>query len=366
MNDQYNDLTGSVFKNLLSSFSLKPYSDVLFVTEGIDWVTSQEIRGLSTVTKELGIRARYSKPIPFGLPRQSIFFPSAYFLRRPSLYILGKNRIAFPFYHGYPSSGNPLVLKCFESLKKYHHRIIRIQTSHSYMRGLILETGIDPEKVFLIPIAINPDFFRPQSENSKSQARSQYGIPKDAVVVGLFQKDGIGWGQGEEPKLIKGSDIFLKTVGILKASVPELYVLLSGPARGYVKKGLEQLNIPYKHIYLEHYPQIGQLYQCLDLYIVTSREEGGPKAILESMASGIPLVTTRVGQAMDLVTHQKNALMVDSEDFKALAFWAEKVLSDSQLKNEIIKRGFITANENTYAAHKQLWSEFFRDFVKAD
>jgi len=190
MNGQYNDLTGSVFKNLLSSFSLKPYSDVLFVTEGIDWVTSQEIRGLSTVTKELGIRARYSKPIPFGLPRQSIFFPSAYFLRRPSLYILGKNRIAFPFYHGYPSSGNPLVLKCFESLKKYHHRITRIQTSHSYMRDLILETGIDPEKVFLIPIANSPEFFQPQSSRSKEDALNQFAIPQDAVVVGSFQKDG--------------------------------------------------------------------------------------------------------------------------------------------------------------------------------
>ncbi|MCK4784260.1 MAG: glycosyltransferase family 4 protein [Desulfobacteraceae bacterium] len=365
MNGQYNDLTGSVFKNLLSSFSLKPYSDVLFVTEGIDWVTSQEIRGLSTVTKELGIRARYSKPIPFGLPRQSIFFPSAYFLRRPSLYILGKNRIAFPFYHGYPSSGNPLVLKCFESLKKYHHRITRIQTSHSYMRDLILETGIDPGKVFLIPIAINTDFFQAQSSESKKDARSRFGIPQEAVVVGSFQKDGQGWSEGLEPKLVKGPDIFLKTVRILKESVPELFVLLSGPARGYVKKSLEEFKVPYKHIYLEHYPEISQLYQCLDLYIVGSRQEGGPKAVLESMVCGIPLITTRVGQAMDLVINEQNGIMVEVEDFEGLAFSCRKVLSDAQLRKRIVGNGFATARENTYLAKVPLWKEFFRDFVGA-
>lgn len=353
-----------LIKNTFSSILSPPHSKLFFIDDNANWVLSWEMREVLKISQMLGIDASMAKNV--GIVRQSVFYHSKYVLCRPWLYLYSANNIAFPYFHGTPSSGEPIAVQCYENLQKYHHKVSRIQASHSYMRDIILESGIDPHKVFLIPIAVNPDFFRPQSVGSKSQARSQYGIPQNAMVIGSFQKDGVGWGQGEEPKLIKGPDIFLKTVGILKASVPELFVLLSGPARGYVKKGLEQLNIPYKHIYLEHYPQVGQLYQCLDLYIVTSREEGGPKAILESMASGIPLVTTRVGQAMDLVTHRKNALMVDSEDFEALAFWAEKILSDSQLKNKIIKRGFTTANENTYAAHTQLWREFFRDFVKAN
>ena len=104
------------------------------------------------------------------------------------------------------------------------------------------------------------------------------------MVIGSFQKDGKGWGEGNEPKLIKGPD-----------------VLLTGPARGYVKTGLESLKIPCKHLYLQDYREIGKYYQALDAYLVTSREEGGPKGVLESMASGIPLISTRVGQAQDLV-----------------------------------------------------------------
>jgi len=155
----------------------------------------------------------------------------------------------------------------------------------------------------------------------------------------------------------------LEAVRILRESIPELFVLVSGPARGYVKKGQEQMKIPYKHVYLERYPQIGRLYQCLDLYIIASRQEGGPKAILEAMASGIPLVTTRVGQAMDLATHQVNSLMVDIEDFEGLAFWAEKVLTDNQLRNTLVKKGLVTAKENTYLAHTPLWKKFFEGFV---
>ena len=152
-------------------------------------------------------------------------------------------------------------------------------------------------------------------------------------------------------------------MNVLKKSIPNLFVLLSGPARGYVKKGLEAKKIPYKHIYLKNYPQIGELYQCLDLYIIASREEGGPKAILESMASGIPLVTTKVGQAMDLVKHGKNGWMVDVEDVEGLSFWAEKALQDSAKLVKVLEQGYATSILNSYQSQKNLWETFFHGFV---
>jgi glycosyltransferase involved in cell wall biosynthesis len=363
-NQQYN-LKPSLLKNISASLSLKPYRDILFASEGVDWVTNQEIRGLVSITNKLGIPSRHCGPLRIGLPRQSIFMPSAYFMKRPYPYFVGKNRIAFPFYHGYLPSTSPLVIACHKNLKKYHKKVTRIQASHSYMRNLILESGIDPEKVFLIPIAIDDRFFSPQTPESRKKFREEYGVPQQAVVVGSFQKDGEGWGEGMEPKLVKGPDIFLKTIEALKGSVPELFVLLSGPARGYVKEGLDKLKVPYKHVYFENYPDIDRLYQCLDLYIIASRQEGGPKAILESMACGVPLVTTRVGQAMDLVTHGENGLMVEPEDIEGLASCSCKMLGDIELQNKVIKEGLATAKENSYMAHVPLWKKFFAGFVEA-
>jgi len=355
----------STFRNFFNIFSGKPCSDILFVLEKKNWSTSWDVLELSRVAGELGIPVRYSGPLIAGLPRQSIFFVNRHpFLRRPWRYKLGWNRIAFPYYHGYPSSNEPVLVEEFANLRKNHNKISKIQVTNSYMKDVILDIGIDPEKVFQIPIGINCDLFRHQTLESKKGFRSNYDIPQDAVVVGSFQKDGNGWGEGIEPKLIKGPDVFLDAIRIMKESIPELFVLLSGPARGYVKNGLRELNVPYKHIYLKNYLKVWQLYQCLDLYIISSREEGGPKAVLESMASGVPLVATRVGQAMDLVKHEENAFMVDVEDFEGLAFLGEKALSDIQLRGELVKNGLVTARENTYLSQVQLWKKFFEGFVE--
>ena len=189
-------------------------------------------------------------------------------------------------------------------------------------------------------------------------------MPQDAFVVGSFQKDGNGWGEGLEPKWAKGPEVFLQAMSILKESVSNLFVLLSGPARGYVKEGLKKLSIPYRHCYLDNYPDIVALYHCLDIYIIASREEGGPKSVLESMASYIPIVTTRVGQAEDLVFHGQNGWMVDIGDAEGLASWAGYCYSNPEELRRIRVAGLLTAQKNTYEAQLSAWTKFFQGFIK--
>ena len=164
--------TKSIIRSLPHSLSPRPYSDVLFVSEGANWVTSWEIREISAMLDEMGIHCRYSGTIPFGLPRQSIFFANRYnVMLHPRRYILGKNRIAFPYYHGHPDSGEKRFRTCFENLRLFHDRISRIQVTNSRMLDLTLSTGIDPEKVLLIPIGINMKYFPRQTPESKRSMR---------------------------------------------------------------------------------------------------------------------------------------------------------------------------------------------------
>jgi glycosyltransferase involved in cell wall biosynthesis len=142
-------------------------------------------------------------------------------------------------------------------------------------------------------------------------------------VYRFFSKDGVGWRNGSEPKLVKGPDIFLRVIQQLKSRY-KIHVLLSAPARGYIKSGLESLGIPYQHFHLKKYWDIVRLYQALDLYLVTSREEGGPKAMLESLACGIPLVTTRVGMVPDVIIDKYNGLSVE---MKTLTDWFKALLN---------------------------------------
>lgn len=54
-----------------------------------------------------------------------------------------------------------------------------------------------------------------------------------------------------------------------------------------------------------------EFYQGLDAYICTSRAEGGPHPLLEASACGIPLISTRVGIAPQLILQHENGILID-------------------------------------------------------
>ncbi len=82
------------------------------------------------------------------------------------------------------------------------------------------------------------------------------------------------------------------------------------------------------------------------------------------MATGVPLVTTRVGQAADLVSHSRNGYIVDVEDANGIADWAGYV---AEAPDETLARlaatGRATAEECSYEALASRWRELLTGFV---
>ena len=106
--------------------------------------------------------------------------------------------------------------------------------------------------VFRIPIGVDIGRFPLGDDRLRGQAREALGVPASAFVVGSFLKDGVGLGDGFEPKLVKGPDTFVAVVERLRSVIPELFVLLTGPARGYVREELERIGVPYRHVLSAH------------------------------------------------------------------------------------------------------------------
>ena len=347
---------------MLRSIFWKPYSHLLIVGDNADWVIDEEAKELKKTMGILNIPSKRIKRVRFNVS-QAVHYVSQFSLNEPSIY-KSKNRISVDYFHGKPHQGENFR-KCFESLKENHSKISRVRVSTTDMEDLIKTSGIDESKVIRIPIGINTEIFKPQTVETKKTSRKILGIPETSVVIGSFQKDGVGWGDGNKPKLIKGPDIFLKVIERLKADIPNLFVLLSGPSRGFVKTGLDKIRVPYKHIYMNHYKDISDLYDALDMYLITSREEGGPKACLEAMAKGVPLITTDVGQCKDLVINSVNAMMTSIENVDELHALSLKVLRDPALQKSLIKEGLITAKENSYKSQLPLWKEYFKNLINS-
>jgi glycosyltransferase involved in cell wall biosynthesis len=339
-----------------------PYSRLLLISDASQWVIGREMQQLAIIARRLGIQVADGRLLDYTR-RQAVFFGSHFNLLSGRAVGL-RNRIATAYFHGRPGSGDPAFDLAYNRLRELHEKIDRIQVSHTEMRDLVLEAGVHPERVFLIPIGIDVRQFPFRSESDRLAARRDLRIPDAAVVVGSFQKDGVGWEEGLEPKMEKGPDVFVETVERLKARVPTLFVLLTGPARGFVKAGLERAGIPYHHEFVTDTSGLAKFYHALDLYLVTSRQEGGPKTLLESMASGVPVVTTRVGQAMDLVRHGENAWMVDVDDVEGLTHVAYETIAGLP-RTDMLKRGREMAEANSYESQLPLWQRFMTDFVTA-
>jgi glycosyltransferase involved in cell wall biosynthesis len=345
--------------NSLRAFPRTNYSSVQIVSDAAGWVLDYESRELLGILRSLGVHAGSGPISPWV--RQCVHYTSQFVLQKPELYRT-RNRFSVDYFHGMPGT-EPIFTEVFDALKKNHSQVTRVRTSHAEMTDVILSSGIDPAKVHLIPIGINPFYFPVQTPASRSLIRKELGIPESAVLIGSFQKDGNGWGEGNEPKHVKGPDVFLKAIDILRVKIPEIRVLLTGPSRGFVKKGLEAMKVPYTHRFLDSYEEVGRYFQALDAYIIGSRQEGGPKAVLEAMSSGVPLITTRVGQAMDLVRHGENGWMVDVDDVEGLAHWTEHVLGDSRARAKTLEFGRKTALENSYEAQTPLWKNLLQGYA---
>jgi glycosyltransferase involved in cell wall biosynthesis len=341
----------------------RPHSKLFLVGEGIRWSIDHDLAELAAIAARLRVDVAPRRLLSASRD-QAVFYGSQFTLLREP-WQSSPHRLATAYFHGRPGTPRyPEFDECFRLLGAHHPELAAVQVSHSEMHELVLSSGIAAEKVFRIPIGVNLALFRPQSPSGRLAVREALGLPEGAFVVGSFHKDGVGFGDGLEPKWIKGPDVMLAALELLHRRVPELHVLLSGAARGYVCAGLERLGIPYRHRVLERYADVPGLYAALDAYVVPSRQEGGPKGVFEAMAAGVPVVTTRVGQAMDVVRHGENAWMVEVDDVEGLASWLGHIASRPPELETVL-----TAAEETAAAHDYdrllpLWDGFFDALVE--
>ena len=147
---------------------------------------------------------------------------------------------------------------------------------------------------------------------NKSNLRKKYGFSEKDFLVGSFQRDTEGHDL-ISPKLIKGPDIFLEIVTKKYSTNKNLKVVLTGKRRNYLINNFEERKIPYKYFEMVNEVSLNELYNILDLYLITSRLEGGPQAVLECAISKTPILSTNVGVAPEIL-HENSIYNIDEFD----------------------------------------------------
>lgn len=154
------------------------------------------------------------------------------------------------------------------------------------------------KKIISIPLWVNQkNWFHIEN---KTLLRNKFNLNKNDYLIGSFQRDTEGYDL-ISPKLIKGPDIFLEIIENFYDLNKNVKVVLAGTRRNYLINNFENKDIPFVYYEMVDLKTLNELYNILDLYIVSSRLEGGPQAIVECSLTKTPIVSTDVGVASEIL-----------------------------------------------------------------
>ena len=163
------------------------------------------------------------------------------------------------------------------------------------------------KKIISIPFWVDQNIF--YEIQNKKDLRKKFNFNTDDYLIGSFQRDTEG-SDLVTPKLIKGPDIFLEIVSDLFTKNKSIKIVLAGKRRNFLIENLKKREVPFKYFEMVTSSDLNELYNILDLYLVTSRLEGGPQAILECGISKTPILSTDVGVAPEIL-NKKSIFNID-------------------------------------------------------
>lgn len=171
--------------------------------------------------------------------------------------------------------------------------------------------GIDGRKVVTVPNGVDLSLF---AVKDKVSCRQKLALPEDCHII-LF----IGRLSRE-----KGFDLLIKSIsGLKRTSAPNFRVVVvgDGPERKALEKEIadEGLGELFDFRGVQDHSTVSDWLGGADLLCLPSLREGSPNVVLESLASGRPVVASRVGGIPYMVEEDRNGMMFSAGDVQNLS-----------------------------------------------
>ncbi len=207
----------------------------------------------------------------------------------------------------------------------------QILSSRSY--PYMTSHGFRPEQIVHIPNGVDSEKFRPVPERRPDPAKPERTI----ICVARLQYP-------------KGIDVLLHAWGRMLHAPgewrshlkPKLLLVGEGPLRPQLERMAAELGIAESVEFLGLRRDVIALLQQSWGFVMPSRWEGMPNALLEAMACGLPCIATRVSGSEDIIVNGVNGMLVESEQPVELAHALQCILADTVLAQRLAQEGRAT------------------------
>jgi glycosyltransferase involved in cell wall biosynthesis len=181
--------------------------------------------------------------------------------------------------------------------------------------------GVRPTRQSVVPNSVDTGVFKPALAEEKKRSRLAKSLPADAVIVGTlgrlsYQKDPLTLYRAFELFARRRPDVYLAHLG-------------TGELARDCNEWIQQSGLSSRILRIEYSPEPSEFYRALDAFVLSSRYEGLSFAVLEALATDLPLVLTDVPGNRDFLRlGLSHVWSAPAEDPDALAVAMEACLLD--------------------------------------
>jgi glycosyltransferase involved in cell wall biosynthesis len=218
--------------------------------------------------------------------------------------------------HGYTDA--------FPAVRVYRHldllvlrRFPKVIAVSDYLRQELIASGLALHRVVTVYNAIDLDVFGSTVRSERRKVRAELGIEPNAPVVLTVGR--------LNPE--KGHRYLLESARLACQHIPNLRVLIAGegPLRDKLEASARSMHLDTAVSFLGWREDVASLMAASDLFVLPSTRESFGLVILEALASGIPVIATRVGGVPEIIWTGETGMLVEPRNPEALAravIWA--------------------------------------------
>ncbi|MDV3243084.1 MAG: glycosyltransferase [Methylocaldum sp.] len=195
------------------------------------------------------------------------------------------------------------------ALRNFHDKIIAV--SAAVGDYAVAKGRVPPERISVLYNGIDTSSFRRRNEADRAAVRKTFGIPADAalvVTVAVLRRE-------------KGIQFLIEAWPDILEAVPNAYYLIvgAGPFESQLKSLATTYNLTDRVLFAGARNDIPEILGGSDLFVLPTLDDVLPTVLAEAMASGLPIVASRVGGVPEMVEPGKNGLLVAPADQTQLA-----------------------------------------------